>query len=256
MPSKSKATKSSRQTQALIKGLRRVKQQLPIAGLSGDPRKWTKAKQQRIYNKYKPLATGQAQAVKLSRKMAARYEDADLKAVKISAGGYAIVPKEAGYSRIEVEKGNPILKGMIKHVRALKSGEIEHIILPYQLNRITDFMAECRAHPEWNKLKKDVEKFRFGFGDGSIEGTNWNGNRYGRLVDIADYLEGYEQVKRSLKNPSGSENNAMMSALIIVRVRGRTEIDERVEEQKEQRRERIKERQKAKYRRMRKERKG
>lgn len=250
---KNKSRRSSAPKQDLIKGLRRINSQLPLVGLSGDPRKWSKAKQLRIYNKYKDVATGKAQAIKLSKTMAAQYEAAGLKSVKVITNRYAVVPMAPGFTRLEIEQGNPLLQGMIKQVRALASGEVEIVILPYRLDKISDFIKQCHAHPQWNKLKKDAEKFRFGFGDGSIDGTNWNGNRWGRLEDIADYLQGYEQIKNG---PSSKVDRSLMSALQIVRVRGVTDIDARVAEQQDHKRQRSIARAKKNYAKLKKERGG
>lgn len=248
--SKSQPSKGRLTDQALNKGIARIKSQAGIAGASGN---LTRRKKLYLYNKYKPIAEGKSSGVKVSRKMAERYEDAGFKVV----GHTVIVPKEPGYEKAEVIKGDPLFKGMIRQVRKLANGEIEHVLLPYRLDRITDFMKEVKLHPEWDKLKYEAEKFRFGFGDGSIDGTNWNGNRWGRLTDIVDYLQGYEQIKNS---PSSYRDRKIMSALQLVRTRGYTEIDIRYELQKQDKREKAQEKargkSKASYAKKKKERGG
>lgn len=220
---KSKHKASGLSDQALNKGLKRISK----VGISGAGIKTnSRAKKLAIYSKYKDIAEGRASGVKISRKMAERYESTGFKTV----GSTVIVPNEPGYERAEVIKGDPLFKGMIRHVRRLANGEIEHVLLPYRLDKITEFMREVRNHPEWDKLKYEAEKFRFGFGDGSIDGTNWNGNRWGRLVDIVDYLQGYEQIKNT---PSSYRDRRIMSALQLVRTRGMTDIDARYAEQQD-----------------------
>ena len=235
MVARTKSSKSKQSDQALIKGLRKIKSQIPVAGLSGDPRKWTKRRQLQIFRKYKDVAEGKAFGVKLSKQMAARYEDARLKDVKILGGNIAVVPAQPGYTKAEVIKGEPIFGGMIRLVKPLAAGEIERIILPYHITKITEFMREVRANPQWDKLKKEAERFRFGFGDGSVDGTNWNGSRWGRLADIADMLETYEQIKNQ---PNSARDRSLMSCLQIVRTRGITDIDARYAEQQDIKRQR------------------
>lgn len=228
--------------QALNKGLKRIYKETGLAGISpGQIKSASPRKKLAIFNKYRAVAEGKAHVVKLSPKMADRYERAGLKAVKVIAGNKAIVPIEPGYSKTKVISGEPILEGMISQTRSLPSGEIENILLPYPIDKISEFIREAKANPDWDKLKKKAEKFRFGFGDGTIDGTNWSGFRAGSLADVAEYLQGYAQIKAITPHC----DRKMMEILQIIRTRSSVAIETRIGQQKAEKLDRLKKKRRA-----------
>ncbi len=98
----------------------------------------------------------------------------------------------------------------------MKGGSYEQIIYPHRVDGIRQLIAEMKKNPDWDLLKKDTEQFRFGFGDGSLRGTNWSHFKANSLDQIARFLEGYDSYKKA---NSGSRSRKLLNALTIIRVK-------------------------------------
>lgn len=223
MPTKSR--KSGPGLQELRRGLSKIKR----AGLADikSPAKATRTKANiSLFNKFKALATGNADSVKITPKMAARYTDARVPGITIIPAprgskkqATAIVSKRTNYTKAQVSKGQPIFEGMVARIRPLKNGEIETIALPVSHSSIPRFIEALKNHPEWNNLKmKGNERFTIRF---NVEGKEYGLNeprQYGTMAQLAEHLLHYTSAITA-SHSSAKSQREYLSMLEVVRIK-------------------------------------
>lgn len=235
MPTKSR--KSGPSLQELRAGISKLNR----AGLSNikNPKSATRTKSNlTLFKKYRTVATGQSDTVKLSPKMAARYKAAKVPGITIIPAPpgskkrpTAIVSKRTHYTRTQISKGEPIFEGMVARVRPLKGGEIETIALPISTNSIPKFIAELENHPDWNNLKMKGDRFTLRFNvEGNFYGLN-DPRQFGTMQQLATFLRAYNSARSAAESSAKSQRD-YLEMLEVVRIK-KDHADLRNQEQKD-----------------------
>lgn len=233
MPTKS--SKSKAQLQALRKGLARINR----AGLANvkSPNSAGRTKANlALVKKFKNVAAGNSDTVKLSAKMAAIYSKAKTPGVTIISAPkgskgkpVAIVSKKTGYTKTQISKGEPLFEGMIARIKPLKNGEIETIVLPISSSSIPQFIEALRTHPQWNDLKMKGDRFTLRFNvEGTIFGLN-DPRQFGTMEQLATFLQGYQSAVAAA-NSNRKSQREYLEILEVVRIK-KDKHDQRLPEQ-------------------------